>query len=70
MFLKEKLLPKNCILAREESVNMSIYLQKKFGSGFFGKEGVFNIKVTGPSHIWVQTMPKNKLLSLIPRDNG
>lgn len=125
---------KTAFLAREESVNMSIYFQKKFGSGFFGGEGfimqkfegkgvvfleidgsikeydlapgesmildtgylaamtetvkmdivtvkgvsnvlfggegLFNTKVTGPGHIWVQTMPKNKLLSLIPRDNG
>lgn len=125
---------KTAFLAREESVNMSIYFQKKFGSGFFGGEGfimqkfegkgmifleidgsikeydlapgesiildtgylaamtetvkmdivtvkgvsnvlfggegLFNTKVTGPGHIWVQTMPKYKLLSLIPRDNG
>jgi uncharacterized protein (TIGR00266 family) len=125
---------KTAFLAREESVNMSIYFQKKFGSGFFGGEGfimqkfegkgmvfleidgsikeydlapgesmildtgylaamtesvkmdivtvkgvsnvlfggegLFNTKVTGPGHVWVQTMPKNKLLSLIPRDNG
>ena len=125
---------KTAFLAREESVNMSIHFQKKFGSGFFGGEGfimqkfegkgmifleidgsikeydlapgesiildtgylaamtetvkmdvvtvkgvsnvlfggegLFNTKVTGPGHIWVQTMPKNKLLSLIPRDNG
>ena len=125
---------KTAFLAREESVNMSIHFQKKFGSGFFGGEGfimqkfegkgmifleidgsikeydlaagetmildtgylaamtetvkmdvvtvkgvsnvlfggegLFNTKVTGPGHIWVQTMPKYKLLSLIPRDNG
>ena len=125
---------KTAFLAREESVNMSIYFQKKFGSGFFGGEGfimqkfegkgmvfleidgsikeydlapgesiildtgylaamtetvkmdivtvkgvsnvlfggegLFNTKVTGPGHVWVQTMPKYKLLSLIPRDNG
>lgn len=124
---------KTAFLAREESVNMSIHFQKKFGSGFFGGEGfimqkfegkgmifleidgsikeydlaagesmildtgylaamtetvkmdvvtvkgvsnvlfggegLFNTKVTGPGHIWVQTMPKYKLLSLIPRDN-
>ena len=31
----------------------------------FGGEGLFNTKVTGPGHIWIQTMPFSKLAGLL-----
>ena len=27
----------------------------------FGGEGFFNTIVTGPGHVWIQTMPANKM---------
>jgi uncharacterized protein (AIM24 family) len=49
------------------SANMSMAtgtgggLGKMFGRALFGGEGLFNTKITGPGHIWVQTMPMIKL---------
>ena len=31
----------------------------------FGGEGLFNTRVTGPGHIWIQTMPFSKLAGLL-----
>lgn len=31
------------------------------GNALFGGEGIFNTKVTGPGHVWIQTMPVSKL---------
>ena len=45
---------KTAFLAREESVNMSIYFQKKFGSGFFGGEGFIMQKFEGKGMIFLE----------------
>ena len=58
------------LAAMTETVKMDVVTVKGVSNVLFGGEGLFNTKVTGPGHIWVQTMPKYKLLSLIPRDNG
>ncbi len=56
---------KSAFLAAEMSVNMSIHFQRKLGSGFFGGEGFFNTKVTGPGRIWLQTMPASAVAAAI-----
>ena len=45
---------KTAFLAREESVNMSIHFQKKFGSGFFGGEGFIMQKFEGKGMIFLE----------------
>lgn len=49
------------LAAMDSSVTMSIENVKGIGNALFGGEGFFNTKVTGPGHIWLQTMPVNQL---------
>lgn len=48
---------KSAFLASEAGVNFELFFQKKLAGGFFGGEGLFNTKVTGPGRIWLQTLP-------------
>lgn len=57
------------LAAMTDTVKMEIVSVKGASNVLFGGEGLFNTKVTGPGHVWVQTMPKYKLLSLIPTSN-
>lgn len=45
------------IAAMESTVSMSVESVKGIGNALFGGEGLFNTRVTGPGHIWLQTMP-------------
>ena len=60
------LLDTGYLAAMTDTVKMDIVTVKGVSNVLFGGEGLFNTRVTGPGHIWVQTMPKYKLLSLIP----
>lgn len=55
------------LAAMTESVKMDIVTVKGVSNVLFGGEGLFNTKVTGPGHVWIQTMPKYKLLSMVPK---
>lgn len=59
------LLDTGYLAAMETTVKMDIVTVKGLGNMFFGGEGIFNTKVTGPGRIWIQSMPKFKLLGLI-----
>ena len=48
---------KSAFLAREDGVNMSIHFQRKIGAGFFGGEGFFHTRITGPGKVYIQSMP-------------
>ena len=51
----------------DETVSMDIEMVKGVKNIFFGGEGMFNTKVTGPGRIWIQTMPIiNLAQSIIP----
>ena len=52
------------LAAMEETVKMDIVTIKGIKNALFGGEGIFNTKVTGPGPVWVQSMPKFKLLGL------
>ena len=52
---------KKAFLASESTVELSIFFQKKVASGLFGGEGFFNTVITGPGHIWLQTMPVSQM---------
>ena len=49
----------------DETVSMDIEMVKGVKNIFFGGEGMFNTKVTGPGRIWIQTMPISTVASLI-----
>ena len=59
--------------AFEESVKMDISLVKGLGNLAFGGEGLFLTTLTGPGHVWLQTMPVQGMVAemakYIPRKN-
>ncbi len=55
------------VAAFEESVDMDIQMVRGLKNVFFGGEGLFVTKLTGPGKIWLQTMPlQNLARDLIP----
>jgi uncharacterized protein (TIGR00266 family) len=53
------------LAAMEETVKFDVITVKGAGNVLFGGEGIFNTKVTGPGKIWIQSMPINKLVSVL-----
>lgn len=49
------------IAAMDATCSMDIVSTGGVGNALFGGEGLFNTKVTGPGHVWIQTMPINAL---------
>lgn len=45
------------LAAMDSTCSISVETVKGVGNALFGGEGFFNTKVTGPGHIWIQTMP-------------
>ena len=48
---------KRGFLAMEKGLELSVYFQKKLGKGFFGGEGLFHTRITGPGKVYIQSMP-------------
>jgi uncharacterized protein (TIGR00266 family) len=61
------------LAAMDETCSMDITMNKGIGNILAGGEGLFNTTVTGPGHVWVQTMPTSKfaesLMKYIPKGN-
>jgi uncharacterized protein (TIGR00266 family) len=55
------------LAAMDETCQMNIQMNKGLGNILAGGEGLFNTTVTGPGHVWVQTMPCSKLAESIMR---
>lgn len=53
------------LAAMDATVSIEVVTVKGVGNMLFGGEGVFNTKVTGPGHIWLQTMPINSVAGTI-----
>ena len=51
---------KGAFLAAESSVELKTTFNKKLGTGFFGGEGLFLTKLTGPGKVVLQTMNMNE----------
>lgn len=49
------------VAAMSESVQMTVETVKGIKNVVFGGEGLFNTRLTGPGHVWLQTMPFSKL---------
>lgn len=45
---------KSSFLAATENVNIDIYLQKKFSTGFFGGEGFLMQQFSGSGYVWLE----------------
>ena len=53
------------IAAMDATCSVDIVTVPGVKNAFFGGEGLFNTVVTGPGHIWLQTMPASALASAI-----
>lgn len=53
------------LAAMEASCSIDIQAVPGLKNMFLGGEGVFNTRVTGPGHIWLQTMPVPRLAGLL-----
>lgn len=55
------------LCAMDSTVSIDVEMVKGVGNALFGGEGLFNTKITGPGHVWLQTMPMPQFAgSLIP----
>ena len=46
-----------CLVTMDTSVTYEVKLQKDIKRGLFGGEGLFLVRVTGPGHVTLQTLP-------------
>ena len=54
-----------CLAAMEASCTIDIEQVAGLKNKLFGGEGFFNTRVTGPGHVWLQTMPVSNLAGAI-----
>ncbi|MFM9881108.1 MAG: TIGR00266 family protein, partial [Burkholderiaceae bacterium] len=54
-----------CVVAYTPSVNFEIQYVGKIKTALFGGEGLFFAKLTGPGHIWLQSLPFSRLASRV-----
>ena len=52
------------LAAMTEKVRMDVVTVKGLKNKMLGGEGFFNTQVTGPGHVWIQTMPFSKLATM------
>ncbi|MBP1561068.1 MAG: TIGR00266 family protein [Oscillospiraceae bacterium] len=49
------------LAAMDATCSVDIETVKGIGNALFGGEGLFNTRVSGPGHVWLQTMPVSAL---------
>lgn len=54
-----------CVVAYTPNVNFEIQYVGKIKTALFGGEGLFLAKMTGPGHVWLQSLPFSRLASRI-----
>lgn len=54
-----------CVVAYTPSVDFDIQYVGKIKTALFGGEGLFLARMTGPGHIWLQSLPFSRLASRI-----
>lgn len=54
-----------CVVAYTSGVDFDIQYVGKIKTALFGGEGVFLAKMTGPGHVWLQSLPFSRLASRI-----
>ena len=53
------------LAAMDATCSVDIESVKGIGNALFGGEGLFNTRVSGPGHVWLQTMPVSALAGSI-----
>ena len=53
------------LAAMTDTVQMTVETVKGVKNMVFGGEGLFNTRLTGPGHVWLQTMPFSKLAGML-----
>lgn len=53
------------LAAMTATVTLDVTSVKGVKNVVFGGEGLFNTRVTGPGHVWIQTMPFSKLAGVL-----
>ena len=53
------------LAAMTATVQLTVETVKGVKNMVFGGEGLFNTRLTGPGHIWIQTMPFSKLAGML-----
>ena len=53
------------LAAMDETCSIDVQMVKGVKNMLFGGEGLFNTRITGPGHIWLQTMPASTLAGAI-----
>lgn len=63
-----------CLVAFDPSVKYDIQMVPGLKNKFFGGEGLFYVKMTGPGTVWLQTLPfsrlANRILAAAPASGG
>jgi uncharacterized protein (TIGR00266 family) len=59
------LIDTGCVVAYGPSINFEIQYVGKIKTALFGGEGLFFAKVTGPGHVWLQSLPFSRLASRV-----
>ena len=54
-----------CIVAYTSDVDFDIEYVGKIKTALFGGEGLFLARLTGPGHVWIQSLPLSRLASRI-----
>lgn len=59
------LLDNGYLAAMDATVSIEIEKVSGIGNVLFGGEGLFHTRVTGPGHIWLQSMPVSQMASVL-----
>lgn len=59
------LIDTGCVVAFTTGIDFDIQYVGKIKTALFGGEGIFLAKVTGPGHVWLQSLPFSRLASRI-----
>ena len=54
-----------CVVAMTPGVDFDIQYVGKIKTALFGGEGIFLAKISGPGHVWLQSLPFSRLASRI-----
>ena len=54
-----------CVVAYTQGIDFDIQYVGKIKTALFGGEGIFLARLTGPGHVWVQSLPFSRLASRI-----
>ncbi|OHW62335.1 hypothetical protein EUAN_14060 [Andreesenia angusta] len=59
-----------CLVAMSETVNYDVAFAGDIKSGLFGGEGLFLATLTGPGHVWIQSLPFSRMADRISKAVG